>query len=186
MKIAGLFFFLIFGLFTLFQQVVQPQKKAASSVIQIFLVKEDSTVEHRCNESMWSNGIHVFDLEDEPVIKDDEIKGYDWSKHELLLNASGYRKIPTSFSASGRDFIVVVNGLHVLAGTFGTSRSSNALNWPTILVNKLAQNPRAADLDDNGKFRVPLLRNYHGIDEFDHRNSVQLKQAFAQSNRLLK
>ena len=153
--------------------------------IEVFLVTAESTWQHRSNETMWGPAMKMFELETSPIIHNEEIVNYHWDRHEIGLTSRGYQKIPTGFSATGIDFVIAVDGVRVYAGTFGTSRSSDGLSWPTILVNKLSPAPDQISPDDDRTFRVKIDRNFHGMEEFDHRENAHLERALAKSNRLV-
>ena len=72
-------------------------------------------------------------LEAEPIISDQDILVYDFSKHAMQLTPAALKRLPRP-PVTGTPFVVVVNGERIYPGVFYTHVSSITCNLPVIVT----------------------------------------------------
>src|SRR5215468_5278899 len=77
-------------------------------------------------------------LEVEPVISDQDILVYDFSKHAMRLTPEAIKRLPHP-PVTGIPFVVVVNGERIYPGVFYTMASSITCDLPVIVTDRMRQ-----------------------------------------------
>ena len=77
-------------------------------------------------------------LEAEPVISDQDILVYDFSKHAMRLTPEAIKRLPHP-PVTGIPFVVVVNGERIYPGVFYSMASSIPCKLPVIVTDTMGQ-----------------------------------------------
>ena len=77
-------------------------------------------------------------LEVEPVISDQDILVYDFSKHAMRLTPEAIKRLPHP-PVTGIPFVVVVNGERIYPGVFYSMLSSIPCDLPVIVTDRMRQ-----------------------------------------------
>ncbi len=117
-------------------------------------------------------------LASKPVISDQDIVAYDFSKHAMKLKPEALKHLPRP-SVSGIPFVVVVNGERIYPGAFYTTASSIPCAVPVIVTDRVAQNqPANQILLIESAYPQPTA---HGKDL---RSDVRVRNALASLKKL--
>lgn len=115
-------------------------------------------------------------LENTPILTAENISGYEWSSHKILLQKDAkiqkildekvYMKVPTD----GKPFVVVCNDDRVYLGCFWSLASSlSAPKCPTII----------SDFKDQDFFKLE-----YSYDDVDPRNNKRVQDTFKSLGKL--
>jgi hypothetical protein len=118
-------------------------------------------------------------LRSEPIISDEDIVAYDFSKHAIKLTAEAFNRLPRP-SVAGIPFVVVGNGERIYPGAFYTSLSSIPCDVPVIVTDGIRVNK---PVEPNTIFIEPAYpkSRAHGKDS---RSDERLRAIFAALNKL--
>ena len=88
-----------------------------------------------------SPDLNKIELQDAPLLTDEDIVSYNWRDHVLVLTDEGFGKLPTSEGVGvyGKPFIVVADGTRCYLGAFWTGFSSVIHPNPVIDVSFRAE-----------------------------------------------
>ncbi len=121
-----------------------------------------------------------FNLEETPILSEEDIISYTWETHEIELTTDAYERIQELFTppvpVTGVPFVVMVDGIKIYAGAFWTPLSSLSFDGVTIMH----------PMDPEGQsIRVNL--GYPGDDFFagrDPRSDERIRRALESAGKL--
>lgn len=73
------------------------------------------------------------ELENEPLLTEQDIVSYDWQTHTMTLTEAGEKKIPKTLGTGGKEFMIVADGRRCYRGAFWTSFSS--ISYPDPIID---------------------------------------------------